>query len=405
MRQKKLLLLGGLRYLLPVIEAAHKQGYHVITCDYIPDNIAHKYSDEYHNVSIIDKEAVLALARKLQIDGIMSFAVDPGVVTAAYVQAQMNLPAFGPYESVCILQNKDRFRNFLTQHGFNVPKAKGFSSMEEALSETYWYPWPVIVKPTDAAGSKGVTRVDHLEDLESALEYAFQHSISKRVIVEEFIEKQGCSSDTDSFTVDGELKFVSFSAQCFDATAANPYTPSTYNWPSTFTVDQEAELTSELQRLLRLLGMRTSIYNIETRIGLNGKPYIMEVSPRGGGNRLAEMLRFATGVDLITAAVRAAVGDEIFNITQQPYKGHWAEIILHAGQNGTFQELLVKKDMQQYVIEIDLWVKPGDIVLGFNAANDAIGTLVLKFSSHDELIKALTSQHEWLQIVLKDNDK
>ena len=81
-KQKKLLLLGGLRYLLPVIEAAHKLGYYVITCDYIPGNIAHKYSDEYHNVSIIDKEAVLALARELEIDGIMSFAVDPGVVTA-----------------------------------------------------------------------------------------------------------------------------------------------------------------------------------------------------------------------------------------------------------------------------------------------------------------------------------
>ena len=68
MKQKKLLLLGGLRYLLPVIEAAHKLGYYVITCDYIPGNIAHKYSDEYHNVSIIDKEAVLALARELEID-------------------------------------------------------------------------------------------------------------------------------------------------------------------------------------------------------------------------------------------------------------------------------------------------------------------------------------------------
>ena len=74
-KQKKIMLLGGLRYLLPVIEAAHKEGYYVITCDYIPDNIAHKYSDEYHNVSIIDKEAVLQLAQKLQIDGIISFAV------------------------------------------------------------------------------------------------------------------------------------------------------------------------------------------------------------------------------------------------------------------------------------------------------------------------------------------
>ena len=354
MRQKKLLLLGGLRYLLPVIEAAHKLGYHVITCDYIPDNIAHKYSDEYHNVSIIDKEAVLALARRLQIDGIMSFAVDPGVVTAAYVQEQMGLPAFGPYESVCILQNKDRFRNFLTQHGFNVPKAKGFSSIEEALSETYWYPWPVIVKPTDAAGSKGVTRVDCLRELKPALEYAFEHSMSKRVIVEEFIEKQGCSSDTDSFSVDGELKFVSYSAQRFDADAANPYTPSAYSWPSTFTAEQEAELTSELQRLLKLLGMRTSIYNVETRIGLNGKPYIMEVSPRGGGNRLAEMLRFATGVDLITNAVRAAVGDDVTDVEQQPYKGHWAEVVLHAEQEGKFAALKIGDEYKSHVVETDL---------------------------------------------------
>lgn len=83
---KKLMLLGGLRYLIPVIEAAHKQDYYVITADYLPNNIAHKYSDEYVNVSIIDKDAVLKEAQKRQISGIMSFAVDPGVITAAYVQ-------------------------------------------------------------------------------------------------------------------------------------------------------------------------------------------------------------------------------------------------------------------------------------------------------------------------------
>ena len=80
MAQKKIMLLGGLRYLKPVIDAAHKQGYYVITADYLPNNIAHKWSDEYCNVSIIDKEAVLKEAQRLQIDGIMSFACDPGVV-------------------------------------------------------------------------------------------------------------------------------------------------------------------------------------------------------------------------------------------------------------------------------------------------------------------------------------
>lgn len=399
MKQKKLMLLGGIRYLLPVIEAAHQQGYYVITADYLPDNIAHKFSDKYVNVSIIDKEAVLAVAKQEQIDGIMSFGVDPGVVTAAYVQQEMNLPAFGPYESVVTLQNKDKFRAFLTEHGFNVPWAFGFSSVDEAWAAKDKFSYPLIVKPTDSAGSKGCSRVDKESSLKRALEDALSYSISGHLIVEEFIEKSGCSSDTDSFSLNGKLQFVSFSAQRFDEHASNPYTPSAYSWPSTFSVEQEKELASEIQRLLSLLKMQTSIYNIETRVGINGKPYIMEVSPRGGGNRLAEMLRYATGVDLITACVRAAVGDSLLEeIKQKPYNGHWAEVILHAPQDGIFQELLMDTTVLPNVFETDLWVKPGDAVSAFHGANDAIGTLVLKFNTEEELEQALMNQNKWLQV-------
>ena len=128
----------------------------------------------------------------------------------------------------------------------------------------------------------------------------------------------------------------------------------------------------------------------------------MEVSPRGGGNRLAEMLRYATGVDLITACVRAAVGDIVENVEQKPYNGHWAEVILHADKNGIFQELILDASVVgAEVIEEDLWVKPGDHVNGFEGANDAIGTLVLKFSSEEELVRALTCQHTWLTVIVK----
>ncbi len=402
MAQKKLMLLGGIRYLLPVIKAAHKQGYYVITADYIPDNIAHKYSDEYVNVSIIDKEAVLKVAQEKQIDGIMSFGVDPGVVSASYVQNKMGLPSFGPFESVEILQNKDKFRAFLTNNGFNVPQAKGFDSIEAAMTEMYWYPCPVIVKPTDAAGSKGVTRVDRPEDLKPALEYAMEHSISGHIIVEEFIEKAGCSSDTDSMSVDGKLVFTSFCAQRFDVNATNPYTPAAYSWPSTFTKEQETFLKSEIQRLITLLGLKTVVYNIETRIGTNGKPYIMELTPRGGGNRLCEMLRYATGVDLITAITRAIVGDPILEpIEQKPYNGHWAEIILHADKSGIFDHLEIDKNLPAEIIEEDLWVKQGDKVESFEGANNAIGTLVLKFKTAEELEQAITHQGTWLNVSIK----
>ena len=398
---KKLMILGGSRYALPVIEAAHKLGLYVITCDYLPDNIAHKYSDEYCNVSIIDKDAVLEAARKLEIDGIMSFACDPGVVTAAYVAEQMGLPSCGSYESVSILQNKGKFRDFLTEHGFNVPVAKGYTNISDALSDVKLFHWPVIVKPTDSAGSKGVTRVDDPKDLEESIKYALSFSHCDEFIIEDFLTKVGHSSDTDSFSVDGELKFVSFSSQRFDEKADNPYTPAAYSWPSSMTAEHQEELRGEIQRLLKLLGMRTSIYNIETREATDGRAYIMELSPRGGGNRLAECLRYATGVDLITNAVRAAVGMPVEGVEQKPYNGCWAEVILHSDNAGEFDYLWIADEIKQNVFEEDLWVERGARVAGFSAANEAIGTLVLKFDNEEELETVMNNTSKYVKVILK----
>lgn len=125
----------------------------------------------------------------------------------------------------------------------------------------------------------------------------------------------------------------------------------------------------------------------------------MEVSPRGGGNRLAEMLRFATGVDLITNAVRAAVGDEVVGITQKNYNGHWAEVVLHSDKDGSFVGLDIDQMFyQKHVKQVDLWVKENDKVSAFRGANDAIGTLVLRFDSDQNLAAALLSQKTWLQV-------
>lgn len=416
MAQKKLMLLGGIRYLLPVIEAAHKQGYYVITADYLPDNIAHKFSDEYVNVSIVDKEAVLEAARERLIDGIISFGVDPGVVAAAYVQEQMGLPSMGPYESVRILQNKDLFRKFLADNGFNTPKSQGFSSKEEITNQKSQIinniGFPLIVKPTDSAGSKGVTKVECIEELEAAIDEAFDKSISGHIIIEEFLDKKGCSSDTDSFLLDGKWAFMSFNAQRFDANAANPYAPAAYTWPSTFP-EAEQYLHDELQRLMDLLHMKTSVFNIETRVTSDGTPYIMECTPRGGGNRLCEVLRYATDVDLITAQVRAAVGEEVdssfhhsinSSLGKSPlaiYNGHWAEVILHADRDGVFDGLEITDTLPAEVVERDLWVKVGDRVEAFNGANNAIGTLVLRFDNKEQMEYAVTHQKEWLKVVVR----
>lgn len=398
---KKLLLLGGARYLLPVIEAAHKLGIYVITCDYLPDNIAHKYSDQYLDVSIIDKDAVLEAAKKEKIDGIMSFATDPGVVTAAYVAEKMGLPAAGSYESVSILQDKGRFRKLLTDNGFAVPHARSYESISAAQKDTDYFNWPVIVKPVDSAGSKGVTKVDSPADLEKSIKYALEFSHSNKFIIEDFIEKKGCSSDSDCFSIDGKLVVTTFSSQRFDAKAENPYAPMAYSWPSTFTKEHEKELKSELQRLLKLLDMKSSIYNVETREGVDGKAYIMEVSPRGGGNRLAEMVRYATGMDLISASVKAAVGMPITGLEQKDYDGSWAEYVLHSIKEGLFEEVWIASEFKDKVVELDVWIKPGDEVHPFTAANFAIGTVVLRFNSKEEMEEAMLHMSDYIKVVVK----
>ena len=400
--KKKLMILGGSRYALPVIKAAHALGAYVITADYLPDNIAHRYSDEYCNVSITDQEATLRAAQERQIDGVISFACDPGVVTAAYVAEKLGLPSVGSYEAVSILQNKGRFRAFLAEHGFNVPTAKGYTAVEDALRDTALFHWPVIVKPTDSAGSKGVTRVDDPAELREAVEYALGFSRGGEFIIEDFITQHGFSSDTDSFSVDGELKFVSFNCQRFDSRAENPYTPAAYSWPSSMSEAHQQELRAEIQRLITLLRLGTAIYNIETRESTDGRAYIMECSPRGGGNRLAECLEYATGVKLVENAVRAALGMPTVGVEQKPYDGCWAEIILHSDRPGIFEALCIDPAIEDAVYERDLWIEPGTRVGGFSAANEAIGTLVLKIETQERLREVMREPSRYVKVALRE---
>lgn len=382
---KKLLLLGGTRYLLPVIESAHDLGCEVVTCDYLPDNIAHQYSDAYVNASIVDKDAVLQAAEQVKADGIMSFAADPGVVAASYAAEKLGLPFQGSYDAVQILQNKGRFRGFLRDHGFNCPFSYTVSSIKESIDLSESLVYPVIVKPVDSAGSKGVSKVESNEEMEGAVRNAMAFSISGQCIIEQFIEKQGDSSDSDGFLVNGEPACISFSTQLFDLEGRNPYVPAAYVMPSSISSDHQKTLISEIGRLSKLLGLRTGLFNIETRVGQDGKPYIMEMSPRGGGNRLSEMLRYASGIDLIRASVQASLGMEVQDVRTPQYDGVWYQLMIHSVREGVFRGIEYADGFRdKHVVDEQLWIDPGERVEAFTGANHAFGSIIMRFGSLEE---------------------
>lgn len=407
MKQKKLMLLGGSRYLFPVIKKAHDLGLYVITCDYLPDNDAHKFADKYINVSIINKEEVLAVAQHEHISGIMSFACDPGVATAAYVAETMGLPFQGSYESVSILQDKGKFRQFLIDHGFNCPHAKSYTNVKDPFNDIDYFTWPVIVKPVDSAGSKGVTRVEKPEDLPEAIQTALDNGHNGKFIIEDFLSFESYHSSTDPFTVDGKLKYISFSDQLFDKEADNPYTPAFIIWPTTMKQEHQDYLASEIQRLMDLLHMKTGIYNIESVVGVGGIPYIMEVSPRGGGCKIAELQEMSVDVNVIENEIRKAVDMPLLHIEVKPIEGHWCEMIVHArpGQEGVFERMDIRADiMKNNVRVIDMSTKQGDYVHPFTGANMALGDMFLQFPTREALNEAIEDTAQWLDIVLKKDN-
>ena len=221
---KRVLMLGGSLYQTYAIKEAVRLGYYVITCDYLPGNPGHKFAHEYHNVSTTDKEAVLALAKELKVDGVVAYASDPAAPTAAYVCEKLGLPT-SPYKSVEILSNKDLFRDFLQKNNFICPKAKGYDTYEEALKDIDEYRLPVMVKPVDSSGSKGINKLTDWSQLEAFVEDALHYSRRKRFLIEEFIVKKGHQISGDAFSVDGKLAFYCFGNEFYDPNCDKDFAP------------------------------------------------------------------------------------------------------------------------------------------------------------------------------------
>ena len=404
---KKLMILGGSSFIVPVIEKAHELGCYVITCDYLPDNIAHKYSDEYCNVSVIDKEAVLEAARKHKIDGIISFACDPGVVSAAYTAEKMGLPFQGPYESVRILQDKGLFRKFLTDNGFNCPHAKSYDDKKTPFDDIDFFDWPVIVKPVDSAGSKGVTRVDDPAKLSEAIEIALDAGHNGRFIIEDFLTFKGSHSGGDFFTIDGKIVFGALEDQLFDKNSSNPYTPAMLIWPTSMDKEDDKALHEELQRLMYALNMKTGIYNIEGCIGADGKPYIMEVSPRGGGCRMAEIQHMAYGenADLIGNEIRMAVGLPLTKIEEGKCDGYWVQFDIHSHteRDRVLKSLRIEPTIEKKYVKYSMIIaKPGDIVKPFTGANMTLGDVFMRFDTREEIAEVMSRSEEWVLLDYED---
>jgi biotin carboxylase len=394
---KRILFLGGAPMQLPPIRYARQQGHYLITCDYLPDNPGHKLANEYHNISTTDMEAVLALARKLKIDGIVAYASDPAAPTAAYVGNSLGLPS-NPFESVLTLTRKDMFRKFLREHNFNVPKSAAFADFQPAEDYAKTLRLPIFVKPVDSSGSKGVTEVDDLAQLKASFDLAVSYSRAKRVVVEESISREGYQVAGDGFVVDGKLAFRFFGNEHFDK-LCNGLVPIGESFPAVHKSELLDKAHAETQRLLRLLGMKTGALNFDFVFNAAGDFYFLELGPRNGGNLIPEVTEYCTGVDMVKYTVDAALGLDCSNLRMTTAANCHASYIVHAVETGICKEVWISDRLKSRIVQKNIWVKPGDSVKLFMGSNDTLGTAILKFENQAEMLSMMDNMEDAIRVI------
>lgn len=394
----KLMLLGGSAQQVIAIQTAKRLGYETVLCDYLHDNPGQFEADVFYLVSTTDREAVLKIAKNEGVTGVLAYASDPAAPTAAYVAEKLNLPT-SPYNSVDILCNKDKFRDFLAKNGFQTPKANAYNSVDEALCDLKQFKFPVLVKPVDSSGSKGVAILECEANNHEKISNAFNYSRRKRIIIEEYVTQYGYQVAGDGLSIDGELVFKCLANDHFDAECVNPFVPISASFPYNMPEFVHQKIHFEIQRLLNLLNMRTCTYNFDVRIDEDYNVYLMEIAPRSGGNYIPQVIKYLTGVDLIECAVKAAVGETI-SIPRDPKKnGFFSYYAMHSPRDGVLKEIVIPESIRtSHILEDHTLVKPGERVHAFVGANTTLGILIMRFDSMEQMLDMMDNANKWIKV-------
>lgn len=303
MTQKRTLAVIGASYLQrPVVEKAKEMGLRVICFAWAEGAVCKDLCDVFYPISIVDKEEILDICRKENIDGICTIASDVAAPTVAYVAEKMGLKG-NSYESALKAHDKMDMRLAFSQNGVPCPKFWQVQSINDIDKDKLTF--PLIVKPVDRSGSLGVTKVEDNENLKSAIDNACENSFRKTAIVEQFVEGREVS-----------VEFISYDGVHYPLTITDKVTTEAphfvelaHHQPSTLPSDIKERLYSITHNALDALGVTNGASHSEYKITKDGEIFIIETGARMGGDFIgSDLVRLSTGYDFVKGVVEVALG-------------------------------------------------------------------------------------------------
>ena len=305
-------ILGGVRPHAVLADYLRQKGYQTVLIDYLPHPFAKDHVDIHYQESTLDAAVVEQICRKENARYIMDLCTDRAIPVGAYVAERLGIDHPYSYETSLIVTNKNKMKAWLKSIGIPTSDFRMVLSMEDIQDEGLRY--PLVVKPSDASGSIGITKVGNSQELKDAVDKALSLSRNQQAIVEEFV--QGPEIQIDCFVADGE-------AVVLDIKEKRKYTGDilTLSYGSLI----PARISDEMKQRCHTISNR-----IATALGIeNGPLYIqaivtdsdvsvIEFGIRFGGNLSFRIVQDMTGVDIITTSADAFLGLKPELRIQQP---------------------------------------------------------------------------------------
>lgn len=301
----KLAVIGANEPLLPFYEQARNLGYEIHAFAWEEGAVCKKYAHYFYPISFVEKESILKKCQEIGIDGITSFSLESALPTVVYVAEKMDLVS-NSTKTLHYTGDKFEMRQICEENGIKMLNYWLISS--EADLDTTSFPYPIIMKPADGGGAKGINLVKTKHDLREAYLNSLSYSRTKKVIAEDFIEG-----------VEASAVFISEKGKHYYVTTTDKITSGFPNFvelehtqPSKLTFEVIEEIKRLVPLALTVLSIENGVTSIDLRVDKDNKPVIIEINPRLGGNMItSHLVKLSTGFDIIKAACEIACGKSL----------------------------------------------------------------------------------------------
>lgn len=373
---KKIMIVGGGYYQLPLIQKSVELGYYTIVVGIAGNYPGYQYATKWIDVDTFDKEAVLRVAQEEQIDGVLLCGSDACMPTIGYVCDQMHL--LGPSEQATInASNKAVMKSRFIEHGVRTAVYQKITSVDEAISFTSHNGYPVVLKVVDASGSRGIAIVKNEEELRRGYDEVRKDTKLPYIIIEEFVA--GEEFGAQAFVRNGRLTFVMPHGDIVFHSATD--VPVGHYAP----YEKEAELiddiTEQLQKCVEALGIDNTAINADFILS-EGKVYVLEIGARAGATCLPELVSNYYGLNYYEYLLRQCVGEDTL-FTYKDKTPAWVETLV-CTKTGIVESVEIGQ-LPSEVVSLEVYPQPGDEVHAFRNAYDRIGTLVMRGENLDHL--------------------